>query len=78
MESNLQWAVNKTSSEKKNTHVLKRILNAVIAGIEALVSGSKFLYTCVKEAVSLAMFWHFLSTPHYCWSAVITTSSSGR
>jgi hypothetical protein len=34
----------------RNTYILTLLLNAVIAGIEALViSGNKFLYACVKE-----------------------------
>jgi hypothetical protein len=50
LESNLQQAVNKTSNEKKNTYILKLLLNIVTARMEALVaSENKFLYACVKE-----------------------------
>jgi hypothetical protein len=39
---------------KKNTYILKLLLNIVTAGIEALaVSGNKFLYACVKEVCRL-------------------------
>jgi hypothetical protein len=53
-ESNLWWAINKTSNEKKilytkNTYILKLFLNVVTAGIEELSSRNKFLYSCVKE-----------------------------
>jgi hypothetical protein len=37
----------------KNICILKLILNVVTAGIEALVSGNKFLYACVKEICRL-------------------------
>jgi hypothetical protein len=39
---------------KKNTYILKLLLNVVTAGIEALViSGNKFLYANVKEVCYL-------------------------
>jgi hypothetical protein len=58
-ESNVRWSVNKTSNEKrillytKYACILKLLLNVVTAGIEALVSGNKFLYGCVKEVCRL-------------------------
>jgi hypothetical protein len=39
--------------QKKNTYILKLLLNVVTAGIEGLVSGNKFLYACVKEVCLL-------------------------
>jgi hypothetical protein len=57
----------------KNTYIFKLLLNVVTAGIEAHVSGRS---PCTP--VSSAMFWHLPSTPHYCWGAVIPTSSWGR
>jgi hypothetical protein len=57
LESNLWWAVNKTSNEKKmllykkyiHTYILKLFLNIVTARIEALImSENKFLCACVK------------------------------
>jgi hypothetical protein len=59
LESNLWRNVNKTRKEKilllytKNTHILKLFLKVATAGIEALVSGNKFLYVCVKEICRL-------------------------
>jgi hypothetical protein len=39
---------------KKNTCILKLLLNMVTAGIEAfIVMGNKFLYACVKEVCHL-------------------------
>jgi hypothetical protein len=62
--------------------MIKLLLNVDITIIEALVvSGNKFWYACVKRSlppVSSVTFWYLASTPHYCWSAVIPTSSSGR
>jgi hypothetical protein len=59
-ESNFQWTVNKTSNEKKimlckkNTYIIKLLLNIVTTGTETLIaSGSKFLYACVKEVCRL-------------------------
>jgi hypothetical protein len=37
----------------KNIYILQLLLNVVTAGIEALVSGNKFLYVCVKEVCRL-------------------------
>jgi hypothetical protein len=47
-ESNLRLPVNKISNEKhiiiiKKIYILKLLLNVVTDGIEALVSGNKFL-----------------------------------
>jgi hypothetical protein len=58
LESNLLWAVNKTSNEKKklyakNTYLLKLALNTVTTGTEALVLGNTFLYACNKEVCCL-------------------------
>jgi hypothetical protein len=40
--------------DTKNVYILKLLLNIVTSGIEALVvSGNKFLYTCVKEVCRL-------------------------
>jgi hypothetical protein len=60
-ESNIWWAVNKTSSEKKkpllctkSAYILKLLLNAVTAKTEALVIlWNKFLYACIKEVCHL-------------------------
>jgi hypothetical protein len=38
---------------KKNTNILKLLLDVVTAGIEALVSWNKFLYACVKVVCDL-------------------------
>jgi hypothetical protein len=44
----------KNVSDAKNVSILKLLLNIVTAGIESLVvSGNKFLYTCVKEICHL-------------------------
>jgi hypothetical protein len=58
-ESNLQWAVNKTSNDKKiimyqtNTYILKLLLNVVNAGIQALViSGNKFCVPVSKKSAA--------------------------
>jgi hypothetical protein len=78
-ESNLQWAVNKTSREKKklytNTYVLKLLLNLVTTRTEALViSGNKVLYACVKEVCRLwaqprfDTFHQFLIIVEALWS----------
>jgi hypothetical protein len=41
-------------AKRKNTFILKLLLNVVTSGIEALVaSGNKFLYACVKEVCRL-------------------------
>jgi hypothetical protein len=60
LESNLWWAVNKTSNEKtknllykKNMHILQLLLNVVMAGIEAFVTENKFSYDCAKEVCRL-------------------------
>jgi hypothetical protein len=37
-----------TRKKQKNTYMLKLLLDVVTAGIEALVSGNKFLYACGK------------------------------
>jgi hypothetical protein len=60
-ENNFWWTVNKTSNERKqislytrNECILKLLVNLVITRIEArVVSGSKFLYACVKEVCHL-------------------------
>jgi hypothetical protein len=57
-ESNLRWAVNKTSNKTtknvlhtKNLHILKLLLNVVTAGIEALVVlGNKFCEPVSKKS----------------------------
>jgi hypothetical protein len=55
LEGNLSWALNKTNNEKKqllytkNRYILKSLLYIVTTTTEALVSGNKFLYACVKE-----------------------------
>jgi hypothetical protein len=41
------------------TYILELHLNIVTAGIEALVSGNKFLYACVKEGSWLWAQPHF-------------------
>jgi hypothetical protein len=46
-------AMRKKTLHTKNTYILKLLLNIVIAGIETLVSGNKFLYDCVKEVCHL-------------------------
>jgi hypothetical protein len=49
---------------KKDTYVLKLLLNVVSAGIEALVvSGNKILYACVKKSVACEL--SNVLTPHY-------------
>jgi hypothetical protein len=60
-------ALRKNVLYTKSTYILKLLLKAVTAGIEALVSGDKFLYACVKRVppVSSATFRHLPSTPNY-------------
>jgi hypothetical protein len=45
----IKQAIRKKILYTKNMYILMLLLNTVIAGIEALVSGNKFLYACVKE-----------------------------
>jgi hypothetical protein len=66
LESNLWWAVNKQAMkkeiiiyQKKYMYILKLLLNTVTARSEALVSGNKFLYACVKEVC------HLWAQPHF-------------
>jgi hypothetical protein len=75
-ESNLWWAVNKTSNEKIQFYYIQKntyILDVVTVRIEAFfISGNKFLYACVKE-VCLKVQPHFdtvhqLITVEVLWS----------
>jgi hypothetical protein len=58
-ESNLRWAVTKTSNEKqillytRNTYILQLLLKVVTAGTEAFVSGNNCLYASVKKVCRL-------------------------
>jgi hypothetical protein len=42
-------------------YILKLLLKVVIAGIEALVSGNKFVYACVKKKSAACELSHVLS-----------------
>jgi hypothetical protein len=57
-ESNLRWAVKTQTIRKKllytkNMYMLKLLIKAVSVGIEALLSGNKFSYACIKEVQRL-------------------------
>jgi hypothetical protein len=56
--TNIRCAVNKTSDENKftlcnSTYKLKLFLSLIRAGVDALESGNKFVYACVKEICRL-------------------------
>jgi hypothetical protein len=54
--------------------ILKVLLNVVTAGTELFMYVKNFCHLWRPPRT----FWHFPSHPHYCWSAVISTRSSGR